>query len=54
LGIQENEKTDHFLEYKKIDSTTFSVWLGIDSENSKYFYSDTKKWEDTFRELNKN
>lgn len=54
IGIDEDEKTEQYLAYKKVDSINFTVWIGIDSEKSKFYYSDSKKWEDSFRKIPNN
>ncbi|MCX2494074.1 hypothetical protein OQX63_11365 [Pedobacter sp. PF22-3] len=51
LGIKENEITESQFSYEKKDSTHYFIWLGISSEESKFYYSDTKKWENIYREM---
>lgn len=50
IGMHENDETDNYLNYKVVDSL-YSIWIGLDSERSKYYYSDSKKWEDTYRDI---
>ena len=51
LGIKEDEITESQFSYEKKDSTHYLIWLGISSEESKFYYSDTKKWENIYREM---
>lgn len=49
VGVLENEQTELYLGYTRKDSNYYVVWIGISSEESKFYYSDTKKWEDYLR-----
>lgn len=51
LGIIENEDTESEFNYNKRDSIKYVLWLGISAEESKFYYSDSKKWEDSYREI---
>ncbi len=51
VGVKEDEETETYLNYQKQDSLRYFVWIGISSEESKFYYSDTKKWEDYFRKM---
>jgi hypothetical protein len=51
IGIAEDDNTDLYLHYQKIDSVNYYVWLGLSFEESKFYYSDSKKWQNGFREI---
>lgn len=51
IGIKENENTENEIKYQRQDTTHFYIWLGISSEESKFYYSDSRKWENSYREM---
>lgn len=51
LGLIDDDNTELYLQYKKIDSINYYVWVGLSSEQSIFYYSDSKRWENSFREI---
>lgn len=51
IGIEEKEGVDA-LYYDRRDSLHYVVWFGMSLGESKIFYSDSKQWEDFYREMN--
>jgi len=51
IGIIEKDETNPPLYYDKRDSVHFTISFGISLDDSKIYYSDSKKWEDSFREM---
>lgn len=51
IGFIEDANTELYLKYNKQDSIHFFVWVGISSEESKFYYSDSKKWEKGYRAM---
>ncbi len=49
VGIIENENTESQFKYEKLDSVHFMVWIGISFEESKFYYSDSNKWQNYLR-----
>jgi len=44
MGLEESEGWGPF--YEKIDNVNYKVYFSIGFDNSKEYYSKTKKWED--------
>lgn len=51
IGIHEDENTALYLNYNKYDSVNYSVWIGLSSEESRFYYSDSQRWEKAFRRM---
>ncbi|CAM3049813.1 hypothetical protein DRF59_16290 [Chryseobacterium flavum] len=53
IGVKETEEGPVY--YKKVDSLNYMVWVQAESSigESKIYYSDTQKWENGFREVDK-
>jgi len=51
IGITEKDESNPPLYYEKRDSIHYTVSFGISLDESKIYYSDTKKWEDSYREM---
>lgn len=51
VGIKEDENTETQFSYEKKDNTHYFIWLGISAEESKFYYSDSRKWENVYREM---
>ena len=51
IGIIQNETTETQFNYEKRNNDHYVIWLGISAEDSKFYYSDTKKWENIYREI---
>ncbi|KMQ61332.1 hypothetical protein ACM46_14950 [Chryseobacterium angstadtii] len=54
IGVQETEEGPVY--YKKVDSLNYIIWIQAESSigESRIYYSDTQKWENGFREVDKN
>ncbi len=50
IGIEEREGAD-VLYYTKRDSSHYIVSFGMSLGESKFYYSDTKEWEEKYREM---
>lgn len=50
LGIKERDGVN-VLYYTKRDSLHYTVSFGMSLGESKFYYSDTKMWEDRYREM---
>lgn len=50
IGIKEREGAD-VLYYDKRDSLHYTVSFGTSLGESKIYYSDSKRWEDRYREI---
>jgi len=51
IGIKENSETETHISYQKQDSIHYYVWIAISAEASKFYYSDSKKWESILRDM---
>lgn len=51
LGISEKDESDPPLYYERRDSTHYTLSFNISMDDSKFYYSDSKKWEDNYREM---
>lgn len=51
IGFIEDDRTDLYLQYTKVDSIRYYIWLGMSLEESKFYYSDSKRWENSLREM---
>lgn len=51
IGIKEKDEANPPLFYVKRNSVHYTVSFGISLDESKIYYSDTKKWEDGYREM---
>jgi hypothetical protein len=50
IGIEERDGVDA-LYYTKRDSLHYTVSFGTSLGESKFYYSDNKKWEDRYRKI---
>jgi hypothetical protein len=50
IGLKEIDGIDA-LYYTKRDSLHYMISFGMDLGESKFYYSDTKKWEDRYQEM---
>lgn len=51
LGIVVKDESNPPVYYEKKDSIHFLVWFGTILGESKIYYSDSKKWENKYREM---
>lgn len=51
IGMEERDGVDE-LYYTKRDSLHYNVSFGTSLGESKFYYSDSKRWEDRYREIN--
>ena len=50
--IGENDDEDNYpFFYQKQDSCYYSISFGISMDDSKIYYSDSKQWEDLYRQM---
>lgn len=50
IGIEEREGFNVLYYYKR-DSINYTVSFPISAEKHKFYYSDSKKWEDGYRDM---
>jgi hypothetical protein len=50
MGIEERDGIDE-LYYDKRDSSNYTISFGTSLGESEFYYSDTKQWEDRYREI---
>jgi len=53
IGIQVIDESNPPLYYDKRDSINYTVSFGTSLGESMFYYSDSKKWEDRYRKMNK-
>lgn len=51
IGIAEKDETDPPLYYDRRDSVNYTVSFSTSMDDSKFYYSDSKKWEDAYRPM---
>jgi type II secretory pathway pseudopilin PulG len=51
IGVTVQSESDPSIYYEKKDSTHYTVSFGTTLGESKIYYSDSKKWEDRYREM---
>ncbi len=51
IGISVFSESDPPIYYEKIDSIRYIISFGTTLGDSKIYYSDTKQWEDRYREM---
>lgn len=51
IGLEESDGAD-VLYYSKRDSLHYTVSFGTALGESKFYYSDSEKWEDRYRTMN--
>jgi hypothetical protein len=50
MGIEEQDGMDVLYYYKR-DSINYTVSFPISAEKHKFYYSDSKKWEEGYRDM---
>jgi effector-binding domain-containing protein len=50
MGIEEHDGMDALYYYKR-DSINYTVSFPISAEKHKFYYSDSQKWEDGYRDM---
>jgi hypothetical protein len=51
IGIVVIDESNPPLYFDKRDSVNYTVSFGISMDESRIYYSDTKKWEDSYRKM---
>lgn len=51
IGLEERDGID-VLYYDKRDSLNYTISFGTSLGESKFYYSDNKKWENSYRTIN--
>ena len=51
VGIVIKDEANPPVYYERKDSSHFIIWFGTTLGESKIFYSDSRRWEDFYREM---
>lgn len=51
IGIEIKSESDPPLYYDKMDNLHYTISFGTSLGESKIYYSDSKQWEDFYREM---
>ena len=51
IGIKVIDEANPELHYDMRDSIHYTVFFGTSLGESEYYYSDSKKWEDRYRDM---